>query len=151
MCIYPPLFRTPFRLRYLGKLRPSGGLRLLLRSSVGYWSTPIQSRPHLHLAASHGKTRRRRAPALAHEVVKLAIKKLVLSCPTPAGCVFPSAYVLIEPRHLRHDNSRPRDLYAMGLGLHPMDVVMDVVITCGLQRSCLSHSSTSSDFVIRDA
>jgi len=40
----------------------------------------------------------------AHEAVKLAIKRLVLSCPDPAGCAFPIAYVLIEPRHLRQDN-----------------------------------------------
>ena len=31
------------------------------------------------------------------------------------------------------------------------DTVMDLVITSGLKKSCLSKSITSSDFVIRDA
>ena len=87
----------------------------------------------------------------AHEVVQLAMKKVVLSCSTPGGCAFPAVLVLIEPRHLRHDNSRPEGLYVVGMGMHMMDVVMVVVITSGLHRSCLSHSSTSSDFVICDA
>ncbi len=66
----------------------------------------------------------------AHEVVKLAMKRYVLSCSTPAGCVFPSASVLIEPRHLRKDNySRLGDMYVVGQGLYKMDGVMDVVIT----------------------
>ncbi len=49
------------------------------------------------------------------------------------------------------DNSRLGDLYVVGQGMHRMDIVIDVVITSRLQRSCLSHSSTSFDFVIRDA
>jgi hypothetical protein len=87
----------------------------------------------------------------AHEVVKLALKKLVLSSSTPAGCAFPPSAVLIEPRHLRQDNSRPGDLYAIAQGMHRKDTVMDLVITSGLKKSCLTKSITSSDFVIKDA
>jgi hypothetical protein len=87
----------------------------------------------------------------AHEVVKLALKRLVLSCSTPAGCVFPSASLLIEPRHLRQNNSRPGDLYAIGHGMHRKDSVMDLVIASGLQKSFLFPSSKSSDYVIRYA
>jgi hypothetical protein len=65
----------------------------------------------------------------AHEAVKLAVKRLVLSCPDPVGCAFPSASVLIEPRHLRQDNSRPGDIFVMGNGMHTKDTVMDVVVT----------------------
>ncbi len=72
----------------------------------------------------------------AHEVVKLAIKRLVLVNPIPAGCVFPRDYVIIEPTHLRQERSRPGDIYAMGTGMHMKDSVMDVVVTFALQRSC---------------
>ena len=99
-----------------------------------------------HMGRCGGNGRRTHA----HEVVKLALKGLILSCPTPAGCVFPSAPLLIEPRHLRQDISRPGDLYAMGHGMHRKDAVMDVVIASGLQKSCLLPSSTSSDYVIRN-
>jgi len=84
-------------------------------------------------------------------VVKLALKRLVISCPTPAGCVFPSASFLVEPRHLRQDNSRPGDLYAIGHGMHRKDSVMDLVIASRLHKSCLPPSYKSSDYVIRNA
>jgi hypothetical protein len=87
----------------------------------------------------------------AHESVKLAVKRLVLSCPDPVGCAFPSASVLIEPRHLRQDNSRPGDIFVMGNGMHRKDSVMDVVVTSAMQKSCLNQSITSSDYVIRKA
>ena len=64
-----------------------------------------------------------------HETIKLTVKRLVLSCPDPAECAFPSASVLIEPRHLRQDNSRPSDIFVMGNGMHRKDYVMDVVVT----------------------
>ena len=35
--------------------------------------------------------------------------------------------------------------------MHGMDTVMDVVITSAMQKSCLNHSITSSDYVIRKA
>ena len=85
----------------------------------------------------------------AHETVKLAVKKLVICCPTPAGCVLPSAAVLIEPRHLRQDQSRPGDLYAVGHGMHRKDSAMDIVVTSALQPSCLLPSTRSSDYVIK--
>jgi len=87
----------------------------------------------------------------AHESVKLAVKKLVLCCPDPVGCAFPSSSVLIEPRHLRQDNSRPGDIFVMGNGMHRKDTVMDIVLTTAIQKSCLNQSITSSDYVIRKA
>jgi len=87
----------------------------------------------------------------AHEAVKLAIKRLVLSCPDPEGCAFPSAYVLIEPRHLRQDNSHQGDTLVMGNGMRRKDSVMDVVVTSWMQKSCLLQSVTSSDYAIKKA
>jgi hypothetical protein len=73
----------------------------------------------------------------AHEAVKLAIKRRVLSCLDPAGCVFLSASILIEPRHLRQDNSRrPGDIFVMGNGMHKNDSVMDVMVTSAMQKTC---------------
>ena len=87
----------------------------------------------------------------AHEVYKMAVKRLVLTSPFPGGSVFPAASVLIEPQHLRQDRSRPGDIYAIGNGMHRKDVVMDVIITSALKQSCLSNASKGSDFVLRDA
>jgi len=87
----------------------------------------------------------------AHEAVKLAVKRLVLSCPNPVGCAFPSASALIEPRHLRQENSRPGDIFVMGNGMHIKDYVMDMVETSAMQKSCLAQSITSSDYVIKKA
>jgi len=100
-----------------------------------------------HLGRCGGDGRRLHA----HEAVKLAMKRLVLSCPDPAGCAFPKDSILIEPPHLRQDQSRPRDIYAVGHSLHMKDTCMDVVITFAIQRSCLSYSSKSSDHFIRKA
>ncbi len=85
-----------------------------------------------------------------HEVVKLAMKMLVLSCSSPAGFVFPETYVLIEPLHLRQDMSRPGDLYALGQEMHKKDAVMDIVITYELEKLCLIQTTKCSDFGIRD-
>ncbi len=63
----------------------------------------------------------------------MVVKRLVLTSFSPGGRVFPAAYVLIEPQHLRQDKSRHGDIYAIGNGLHRKDVVMDVVITSVLQ------------------
>jgi hypothetical protein len=87
----------------------------------------------------------------AHEVLKLAVKRLVLSSYTPGGSVYPAASVLIEPQHLRQDRSRPGDIFAIGNGLHRKDVVMDLVITSVLQQSCLPNAAKGSDFVLRTA
>ena len=40
----------------------------------------------------------------AHEVVKLAMKRMVRPCPDPIGCAFPKESILIEPAHLRQVN-----------------------------------------------
>ncbi len=73
----------------------------------------------------------------AHELFKLAVKRLVLTSPTPGGCVFPSASDLIEPKHLRQDMSRPGDVYDVGSGMHRKDNVIDIVITSALKQTCL--------------
>ena len=57
---------------------------------------------------------------------------MVLTSPIPGGIIFPSASVLIEPKHLRQDMSRPGGVYVMGNGMHMKDTIMDIVITCAL-------------------
>ena len=52
---------------------------------------------------------------------------------------------------MRNDALRPGDLYALASGLHAKDVAMDVVLCTALSRSCLLHSYTSSDFILRQA
>ena len=98
-----------------------------------------------HLGRCGGDGRRHQA----HEAVKLAMQRLVLSCPDPASSAFPKASILIEPAHLRQDKSRPGDIYAVGAGLYRKDTVMDVVVTSAMQKSCLSNTSKSSDYAIR--
>jgi len=100
-----------------------------------------------HLGRCGGDGRRHHA----HEAVKLAMQRLVLSCPDPARCSFPKESILIEPVHLRHDKSRPGDIYAVGAGLYRKDTVMDLVVTSALQKSCLTNTSKSPDYVIRKA
>jgi hypothetical protein len=39
----------------------------------------------------------------------------------------------------------------MGTGLYRKDIVMDLVVTSVLQKSCLIHTSKSSDYAIRKA
>ena len=39
----------------------------------------------------------------------------------------------------------------MGTGLYKKDTMMDLVVTSTLQKSCLTHTSKSSDYVIRKA
>ena len=74
----------------------------------------------------------------AYEPVKLAMKRLALSCPDHTKCAFPRDSILIEPPHLLQVKSLPRDIYAVGNDLHMKDTCMDVVITTAMQRSCLS-------------
>jgi len=68
----------------------------------------------------------------AYEVVKLATKRLVLCKPDPGGVAVPSSRILIEPRHLRGDDSRPRDLNAIAGGHHAKDAAMDIMISSSL-------------------
>jgi hypothetical protein len=72
----------------------------------------------------------------AHEAVKLAMKRLVLTNHVPEGCVFPRASVMIELPHLRQDKYHPGVIYAMGTELHRKNSVMDIVVTSALHRSC---------------
>ncbi len=89
-----------------------------------------------HLGICGGDGRRLQA----HEVVKKAMRDLVLSNANPGGAAFPASSVLIEPQHLRSDRSRPGDILALGRDVHRMDTAMDLVIASGLTKSCLSSS-----------
>ena len=99
-----------------------------------------------HLGRCGGNGRRLQA----HDVVKRALKELVLSDPNPEGAVFPVFSVLIEPSHLRGDDSRHGDVLALGMDVH-MDTAMDIVIASGLTKSCLSSLCKSSDYVLKAA
>jgi len=79
---------------------------------------------------------------------KLVVKRLVLTSYSPVGNVFPLSSVLIEPMHLRHDRSRPGDVYDVGNGMHRKDTVMDIVITSAMKQSCLLQSTKGSDYAI---
>jgi hypothetical protein len=61
----------------------------------------------------------------------------------------PSNLLLIEPRHLRSDDSRPGDLYAIAGGHHAKDAAMDIMISSSLTKSTLLHTSKSSDYTLR--
>ncbi len=100
-----------------------------------------------HLGRCGGDGRRLQA----HDVVKRALKTLVLSNPHPGGVVFPASSVIIEPPHLRNDSSRPGDILALGRDVHRLDSVMDLVIASGLTKSCLPSSCKSSDYVLKAA
>jgi hypothetical protein len=100
-----------------------------------------------HMARCGGDGRR----SHAHEVVKLAVKRLALCNPDPGGVAIPPNQLILEARHLRSDSSRPGDLYALAGGLHAKDTAMDVVIMSTLTKSCLFQSSSSSDFALRQA
>ena len=85
----------------------------------------------------------------SHEVVKLSLKRLALTNSDPGGVAIPSNQLLIEPRHLRSDDSRPGDLYAIARGLHAKDAAMDQMITSSLIKSNLLRTSKSSDYSLR--
>jgi hypothetical protein len=86
-----------------------------------------------------------------HEVVKLVVTRIVLCNPDPCGTAIPSNQLILEARHLRSDASRPGDLYSLAGGLHAKDAAMDVVICSSLSKSCLLHSSSSSDYALKQA
>jgi hypothetical protein len=100
-----------------------------------------------HLGRCGGDGRRLQA----HEVVKRALKDLVLANPSPGGAAFPASSVLTEPLHLRKDKSRPGDIMALGRDVHRMDTAMDIVIASALQKSCLTSTTKSSDIVLKAA
>ncbi len=73
----------------------------------------------------------------AHEILKLSLKRLALSCADTRGIAIPSNQLLIEPRHMRSDESRPGDLYEEAEGLHMKDVAMDLMVTSSLSKPTL--------------
>ena len=85
----------------------------------------------------------------AHEIVKLSLKRMALSKPDPGGVAIPSNLLLIEPWHLRSDDSRPGDLYVMARGRHAKDATINQMVSSSLSKSTLLHSSKSSDFFLR--
>jgi len=99
-----------------------------------------------HMGRCGGDGRRTQA----HEVVKMAVKRLALCNHDPGGVAIPPNQLILEARHLRSDASRPGDLYAIAGGLHAKDAAMDVVICSTLSKSCLLNSSSSSDFALRN-
>ena len=100
-----------------------------------------------HLGRCVGDGRRLQA----HEVVKRALKDLVLSNPSHGGAAFPASSALIEPLHLRKDRSRPGDILALDRDVHRLDTAMDLVIASALQKSCSSSTHKSSDIVLKAA
>ena len=62
--------------------------------------------------------------------------------------VMADAY-LLEKKRMRSDASRPRDLYDIAGGTHAKYAAMDGIIVSSMYKSCLLHSSTSSDYVLR--
>ena len=85
----------------------------------------------------------------AHDVVKLSLKRLALSNPDSDGIVIPSLFLLIEPRHLRSDDSRPGNLYVMAGGSQAKDTALDLMISSSLSQSTLLQTSKSADYVLR--
>ncbi len=84
----------------------------------------------------------------AHQVVKLAIKRMALSNLEPSGVAVPLCQFLIEPRHFRGEDSRPEDLYVMATGQSSKNGAMDVMISSSLSTLNLLHSSSSSDYTL---
>jgi hypothetical protein len=83
------------------------------------------------------------------EVVKLSLKRLALSNPDPGGVAIPSNLIIIDPRHLRSDDSRPGDLYVMASWIHAKDVALDLMVSSRLSLSTLLPSSKSANYVLR--
>ena len=85
-----------------------------------------------------------------HEVSKLALMRLCLCHHDPGGVLCPTSSISCEPRHLRHDGSKPGDLYRTVPGA-VKDIAMDVTTS---SCSCPSHvvsASSSTDKHIRAA
>jgi hypothetical protein len=83
----------------------------------------------------------------AFELMRL--KDLLMSNAKLAGSVFPVSSGLIEPTYIRHDKTRPGNIYALGMGVHMKDSVMYVVVASALTVSWLTSSSKSSNIVLR--
>ena len=86
----------------------------------------------------------------AHEILKLSLKRMTLLANVgPGGVAIASNQLLIEPGHLRSDDSRPGDLYGVVGGLHADDADMDLMVTSSLSKSTLLHTSKSFDCALR--
>ena len=88
--------------------------------------------------------------AQAHDIAKLAVKRLAFCNPDPGGKLCPDTQLEVEPRHIRPDISRPADLKMKGTGGSTRDINMDITIGTATSAHCLSSSTRSSDVVLRD-
>ena len=84
----------------------------------------------------------------AHEVVKLSLKRLAFSSPDLGGIAITSHLLLVEPRHMRSDDTRPGDIYVMAGGSNAKDVAVDLIVSFSMSSSTLLHSSKSADRVL---
>jgi hypothetical protein len=84
-----------------------------------------------------------------HELVELAVQRLALCNPDLGGGVLPSNLLLIKPRHLRSDDSRPSDMYAIAGGHRAEDAAMDLMITSSFSKPTLLNSNKSFDYALR--
>ena len=100
-----------------------------------------------HLGRCGGDGRRLQAD----DLVKRALKEMILSIPNSGGAAFPASKILIESPHLRGDEPRLGDFMALGKDVQMLDTTMDIVIASGLTKSCVSSSCKSSDFVLKAA
>ena len=87
----------------------------------------------------------------AREVVKLAKKHMALSNLDQGGVAIPTGQLLIEPRHLRSDDSSPGDLYVTDGGHSAKNAATYVMISTSLSTSNLFYVSSSSDYALRQA
>jgi hypothetical protein len=81
----------------------------------------------------------------AREIVKMALKAILLSNAKPTRAKFSASSILIEHPHIRQDNTRPGDIYTLGRNGHKKDMVMGVVIISTMTISCLLPLIKSSD------
>jgi hypothetical protein len=86
---------------------------------------------------------------LNHIRMNMALKHLVRTCYTPAGCVIPRN-VLIEPPRLRstRQDHTGGHLRYIGSTTQRNVTVMDLVIALALANTCLQLYKKSSDFTI---
>ena len=115
----PPDACPIFHIALTDLLRPEN-----LRARLFSWQT------HMGRCGGDGRCNQ------AHEVVKMAVKRLALCNPDPGGIAIPPCQLILETKHMRSDSSRPGDLYALAGRLHAKDDAMDVVICSTMSKSC---------------
>ena len=84
----------------------------------------------------------------AHDVTKLAIKRLAFCNHDPGGSLCRDKDVELEPNNIRPDGTRPADIRRRGTGGGARDINMDVTIGTATRESCLSKATKSSDAVL---